>query len=271
MGSAIVTVTDLKLGRGASTIQLAITQGDSDAPTAIALATSTNFDVAVGPTADTAWTLSPATKPLPDFAAVDKRERDPNWVSYGFEEALIQFTTQFECLTPRGGQVSAGVIDQWFRYRPNVDGRKLTGPEISFFADGIPSISDTLLANGGIFDAGRITRESHALDALNPGSTAGLKQTIGDLRNLTVFNTTIVLDIAFQSRTDPFEGKGGIQGQWAFVRGVAKAVKDGRMDMELVILDEKMEILAAASQVVYVLEAARNIRKSRKDKSKGKL
>jgi hypothetical protein len=271
LGSGIVTVVDLKLGRVTSTIQLAITQGDSKAPTAVALVTSTNFDVSVGPSADTTWTLTPAPKPLPDFAAIAKRQRDPNWVAYSYEEAFIPFSTQFESLTPRGGQVNGGIADQWTRYRHEVDGARLSGPEVAFLADSIPSIPDSLLKNGAVFDTGRITRETHALDARNPGSLTMLKQTMEDLITSTVFNSTIVLDIAFKRRTDPLEGKGGIEGPWAFVRGFSKAMKDGRTDLELVIMDDKMEVIAVASQVIYVLEPGRNIRRSRKDRSSGKL
>jgi hypothetical protein len=48
-------------------------------------------------------------------------------------------------------------------------------------------------------------------------------------------------------------------------------MKDGRTDLELVIMDDKMEVIAVASQVIYVLEPGRNIRRSRKDRSSGKL
>ena len=47
--------------------------------------------------------------------------------------------------------------------------------------------------------------------------------------------------------------------EWLFVRVQAKQIKNGRMDLEIVILDEEGDIVALSHHVALVLNAERNI------------
>jgi hypothetical protein len=73
---SIVTVTPLRVGAIASTIQLHLIQNDK--LKVVALATSTNFGKPIGPSAPTAWTLHPPPAPRPDFDRILISQPDDN-------------------------------------------------------------------------------------------------------------------------------------------------------------------------------------------------
>ena len=56
--------------------------------------------------------------------------------------------------------------------------------------------------------------------------------------------------------------------EWLFTRVRAKRIRNGRMDLELVILDESGDIVAVSSHVALIVGAARNMSR-RNDSSKG--
>jgi hypothetical protein len=56
--------------------------------------------------------------------------------------------------------------------------------------------------------------------------------------------------------------------EWLFVRVRAKQIKNGRMDLDVVIMDQEGDIVALSSQVALVLGVERNIKQRRYDTSK---
>ena len=52
--------------------------------------------------------------------------------------------------------------------------------------------------------------------------------------------------------------------EWLFVRVRAKQIKNGRMDLEVVILDEVGDIVALSQHVTLVVGAERNVAERRK-------
>jgi hypothetical protein len=56
--------------------------------------------------------------------------------------------------------------------------------------------------------------------------------------------------------------------EWLFVRVEAKQIKNGRMDLEVVIMDEAGELVALSHHVAFALGAERNLAKRKTDSSK---
>lgn len=54
--------------------------------------------------------------------------------------------------------------------------------------------------------------------------------------------------------------------EWLFVRVRAKQIQNGRMDLEVVILDESAEIVALSQHVTLILSAERNMAERREPK-----
>lgn len=64
---------------------------------------------------------------------------------------------------------------------------------------------------------------------------------------------TVLLNIDFKKPL-PEEGV-----EWLFVRANTKQIKNGRMDLEIVILDEGGDIVALSHHVALALDSARNV------------
>ncbi|KAI1394398.1 thioesterase family protein [Hypoxylon trugodes] len=242
---SVVTVTDLKLGLGTSTIQLVLSQ--SGKTKVLALATSTNFDKPVGPSAPTAWSFHPPPKPAPDFAKVLAHQPDENWIPARILGDVLPFTHRILYLNPREGFKFDGVCDAW----NTANGEPMDATFLAFMTDIIPSMSDTLLRNGGLYDAHRRQAQAMQWDQEHPGVPVKLVNTLKEAMEGTFNNFTVTLDIEFKRRL-PKEGV-----RWVFERTATRMLEDGRMDVDVTICDEMMAILCLSRQVILVLDAKR--------------
>jgi hypothetical protein len=144
-----ITVVDLKVGKGTSTIQLHLTQ--KDRLKVIAIATSTNFVQFVGPTAKTDWAFHPPPKPVPNFEKILAHKPDDNWLPGILASEILPFTRRQINLSPRGSFPTAGICDAWNTFQ----GEHMDATYLTMMTDCIPSMSGTLLHNNGPCDAHR--------------------------------------------------------------------------------------------------------------------
>ncbi|KAI0141801.1 thioesterase family protein [Xylariaceae sp. FL1272] len=254
---SIITVKPLKLGAVTSTLQLLLSQGDKI--NVVALVTSTNFDNCLGPTASTAWSLLPTPNPVPDFAKVRAQQPEPNWLPAHLSGEILPISSRLNVLNPRGGFPVAGVCDAWYGVRDEHD--QMDATYVSLMTDMIPSMSDTLLRNEGLYDAHAFFAKMERWAEKNPGVPAELFNTLEEALKATIFNSTVTLDIEFKRRVP--EGL-----RWLFTRVATKMLREGRMDVEITLCDENMELLCSARQLILVLEAGR---KFKEPKSKPSL
>jgi hypothetical protein len=244
-----IAIRDLKVGSGISTIQLELTQ--KGRIRVVATATSTNFDRPFGPTVETDWTLRPPAVTPPNLAAVDCNQPDPNWLPCRIEGEIIPFTRRLVTLYPRDGFPLAGLCDSW---NGLIGSERMDAPFVTLMTDYIPSMSDTLLHNGGLYDAHRIWQMMDRGAQTNPGVPAPVINTIKDAMSVATINSTLTLDIEFKKRI-PFEGL-----QWTFTRTEAKKLADGRMDVELTICDDQMKLICWARQIILTLDPSRRFK-----------
>ncbi|KAF7538702.1 hypothetical protein G7054_g2740 [Neopestalotiopsis clavispora] len=254
----VIDITDLRLGAGTSDLQLQLSQ-DGEVKI-IALATATNFDKVSGPSAPTAWKLSPPPKPV-DFAKIQAQEPDDNWLATTVDGQVLPLTRRILCLNPREGFPTDGVCDAWNSF---LGGERMDATYLTLMADLIPSLPDTLLRNGGLYDARAIFAQSAAAEAKNPGAPVLLTNSLAQAARASVFNHTVTLDIEFKRRL-PKEGI-----QWVFTRAEMRMLEGGRGDLDVTICDENLDILLLARQVLLVLDAKRKFRES-KSKTKSSL
>ena len=59
--------------------------------------------------------------------------------------------------------------------------------------------------------------------------------------------------------------------EWLFIRTEARKIEQGRLDLQVTILDEDMELVALATHMNLVLSASRNLGTKGAKASKGKL
>ena len=80
-----------------------------------------------------------------------------------------------------------------------------------------------------------------------------VKNKDGSLKPARFWYPTVLLNMDFKKPL-PEEGV-----EWLFVRADTKQIKNGRMDIDIVILDEEGDIVALSHHVSLAVDSARNI------------
>jgi hypothetical protein len=251
LGPSTVRIIDLKLGKGSCFIQLNLTQNDE--LRCIALATSTNFTVKLGPTANTDIPFSPALPPCPDFEKIEANEPDDNWIPSKTMGEILPFLKRLTFLYPINGQPTDGIIDYWCAFdKPE----QFSGAHLAMLCDLAPSPSDTLLRTEGVFDAHRIYKIKKETARKTPGQLAILRNSLKEAANARIWNTTLTMDLQFKRRLPEKDM------MWTFTRVTTRMLDGGRMDLDLTICDEELVPICLARQVMLVMDAGRRFKKN---------
>lgn len=240
-----ITIFDLKLGRGTSTIQLQVMQNDK--LKVIATATLTNFDQPVGPTAKSDWALRPPPKPVPNFEKVLAHKPDDNWLPSILDGEVLSFTRRQLTLNPRGGYPTAGIYDAWYTFQ----GGRMDTTYLTMMTDCNPSMSNALLQSNTPYNIHRVFTGIKAWADENPGVPAPLTNSLKDAARLTISDTTLTLDIEFKRKLP----KGGQE--WIFSRAALKMMQGGRLDVDVTLCDHNMDVLCFSRQTMVALDGAR--------------
>lgn len=263
---SIINVSNLRVGPVACTIQMNLMQKGRLCVTAFA--TSTNFERPMGPSAPTSWKLSPEPAPIPDFKHVLASQPEKNWIPFTIQGEVYPMTERMFSLSPREGFPVEGVLDAWCGYRS--DSEKMHATHVALMTDTLPSLSDTLLRNGGLYDSHSNYAKTVKGAEENPGQPTVIRNSMAEAMKLKIFNVTTSLDMEFKRRL-PREGL-----RFIFQRTATKMMHEGRMGLDITICDQDMRLLCTAQQLVFILPITRRLpaRKPRKggdDKAKSRL
>lgn len=124
----------------------------------------------------------------------------------------------------------------------------------------IPSLSDTLLRNGGMCDALKSYATMEAWAETNHGVPCEPTDSFADAAREAVIHNTVSMDTEFKKRL-PHE-----EIEWAFVRTEARRIQNGKMDMDITMCDENVDPTCVSGQAILVLDTQIRF-KSRKEKS----
>ena len=246
-GPATFTVKDVKLGRMTSTIHVTLTQDGREE----VLGYISNSDIASedGVTFDTRWSLEPTPSPASIEAMVNNN--DSTWKERK-EMPFAEFrkaSSQVRFFFPKEGQPMPSFADQWMCFK---NGEKFTNTSLGFVADMFPQIPEVYRSDT---DPYSIKAEEEHVDTESQARNKGLAK---------FWYPTLLLNLDVKKAL-PKEGV-----DWLFVRTRAKQIKNGRYDLEIVILDEAGDIVALSHHVCMVLSAERNLAKrTSKSDSKG--
>jgi len=252
VGPATFTVRELKLGRQTSVVAISLSQDGREE--VVGTLTQSNLATERGATFDTHWQASPPITPL-SSPAVLASDSDPlwqerrEWPQPDFRKACTHVRTWF----PRGGQAKPGLYDMWTRFR-NPDER-WTNASLGYLVDMFPQVLETFVLDGV---------DRYAPDFDTRYSEQERKRILG--KNTAFWFPTLLLNLEVKKAL-PEEGE-----EFLFTRIQAKAIRNGRYDLEIVVLDGKREIVALSHHVVFALSAERNLAKRRPaGESAGKL
>ncbi|EGE81160.2 thioesterase [Blastomyces dermatitidis ATCC 18188] len=255
-GPAAFVVQDTKLGSRTSTLHVTLSQHDPDGAVRHEVAgyiTVSNFDTEEGPTMQTGYELYP--KPAPgsrpdqavDLVKLARDGRDGNWERFHIAfSSMRKASNHVEFYTPRytkeaGGRTKgpSGFVEQWVRFKPYGKVGRWTDSTLGYLVDMFPMMLER-------FDSKPWQGDSAA----------------DKLEMARYWYPTVLLNMEFKKKL-PAEGV-----EWLYSRVQTKVLKDGRMDLDLVVLDEKGEVVVVSNHVSLIVSAQRNI-EPRKGKGKG--
>jgi acyl-CoA thioesterase len=234
-GPALFTVRDVKLGRQTSTIHISLSQHGKEE--VLCYINQSNLTSEDGVSFETGWEMEPPPAPTPDFKAFEK-ENEKNWAEQGampFQE-FRRASNRVRFFFPREGQKLTSVGDQWIKFR---DGTKFTTESLGYVADMFPMVVESYTADEDPYKVGPSTKEHNGLKK----KPAGAK----------FWYPTVVLNIDVKKAL-PKEGV-----DWLFCRARSKLIAKGRLDIEVVIMDEAGDLIALSHHVALVLSASRNL------------
>lgn len=90
-------------------------------------------------------------------------------------------TSRILGLYPRGSFVAPGICDSWHGF---LGDERITDTYLAFMTDMVPSMSDTLMRNGGLYDANVFRDEAEKWASENPGETCLFSNTAAQVRPL---------------------------------------------------------------------------------------
>ncbi|TKA75565.1 hypothetical protein B0A49_04600 [Cryomyces minteri] len=246
-GPATFVVKDAKLGRRMSTIHVTLIQGKREE--VVGYITNSDISTEEGVSFKTGYELHPA----PYTAEVSKlrADKDTNWQ----EQKNMPFASfrkasqKVRFFFPRKGQLMQSLADEWLYFR---NGEKFTNESLGYVSDVWPQLVESYRSGGDPYNA---KRESSNQDAVTEGKKKGWAK---------FWYPTLLLNLDVKKAL-PAEGV-----DWLFVRVRAKQIRNGRLDLEVVILDETGDIVALSHHVSLVLGAERNMAQRKKQDEQGK-
>lgn len=268
-GPATLTVEDSKLGLRTSTIHVTLSQEDDSSSakknntqklTAKVVGYITVSDPIsdVGHSALSTWELyppAPSGGPPSVIVTPDNVSLSPDnatqskWRQTGPTDWAKFRRVEHQCITfgPTSALMKPGVLDQWARLRTVTSGSSAAGNG-KWTNETLPFLSDWFPA--GLEQVGYQALYSSA----SPPSTR--------TKIPPFWYPTVTLNIDFKKSLPP-------QGvDWLYSRVVMKSVRNGRMDIEVIIMDEQGEIVALCSHIGLVVPIERNTSGRKYEKSK---
>lgn len=198
-----------------------------------------NLDTETGISYPTPHALSPEPAPVDIVKLADGT--DPNWVGYNIPwhpASFLKPITHFQCFSPTKAPPLKNITDVWMTF---------ISPEERFTTEMLGSIAD----------------HWHRMPE--------------NYRPKSVWNSAVLPAIALQAATQGTQMKAystsfgyptlslhmevkkvlppqGVK--WLFMRARSTEIKNGRFDAEIIIMDEKLELVALSHQVCHIIKSA---------------
>ena len=188
----------------------------------------------------TDYTLSP-----PAGANVSKlaTDEDSRWISFSILYHPKSFTraqAHLKYAMPSSGSPPPSIMDEWIT--PISSTEKFTNIILGFIADQWPQMAENYRPDSPHKCNGIVARAIRAREGTSIKNDVGWKSPF--------WYPTLLMNIEFKKLLPP-------QGvEWLFVRARAKQIRDGRMDVEVTVLDEESEIVALSNHVCFIVDLA---------------
>ncbi|ERF75951.1 hypothetical protein EPUS_01317 [Endocarpon pusillum Z07020] len=253
---ATFTVRDLKLGSRVSNLHITLSQpnGPNHAlrDNVEGYIIMSNLHTERGLTLPTSFTLHPTPPSRPsNFSALESNSGDENWILYppsaipAFRKAAqhIRIYLPRPEIQPRSSAGTAkNHLDQWVRFHPEGRPGSWTNDSLGFVVDMFPPIVAELF----------LLDEADAADA----PSLQIKGKVGTRRRprARFWYPTLSLNLEVKKALPEPDGV-----EWLFVRVSATVIRNGRMDLQVLVLDAEAEVVAISSHVALMMGTERNL------------
>lgn len=247
-----IKVQTLKIGPLSSTLQLHLIQDDK--VRALAVVTTTNFDKDVGPSASAGWTLNPPAQPKPNFQLMRAGKQDANGYlpilsDNGFAPQLATYLYSHtaDVRHPKN------IYEAWMAKKT---GDFFDNLAVMLLPDSVPAMHDGVMQEGAPYDLANFMKNARAAYEANEGP-AVVKTTMKQLMKIRYSHYHLSMSYIFKKRM-PATGL-----EWILVRSHTKGLDKGRMEVDLEMLDENMDLLCVNRQNIIVNDMARKFKKQK--------
>lgn len=238
-GEIIVDIKDVKPGASTSTVHITALQNGKER--VVGYANNMNMNTAKGVSYATDYKLVPG--PTPADVTKLAAGKDHRWVGYSnpyHPKSPTKVQTHLKFVMPKNGSPHPSIMDEWIT--PARSGERFTNEMIGFVADQWPQICENYRAESIHSSEGIVARALRAADGATRPEDQGWRSPF--------WYPTLSIGIEVKKLL-PQEGA-----DWLFVRARAKEIKDGRMDVEVVILDANLELVALSNHVCFIVDIA---------------
>ncbi|KAL6719968.1 hypothetical protein ACLMJK_001889 [Lecanora helva] len=231
VGKCQVDIKDIKIGLKRSTIQFALRRNSIDH--VVGYASNIDMEAEQGLSYPTSFKLQ-YPPPKAKFENL-LNDCDPHWASLRIPwspNSYLKAGTQLCWFTPAKGSDNPSVIDIWFTP---------LSPDETFTTEMVGSIADHW---GCLLD--NLHPHSVWSTEYMAAATKERDMTMGtDLSKAPVGFYTSSISMEIKKQLPP-EGV-----RWLFTRAQAKKIYNGRLDMEVLVLDEGDDLIAVSHQTVF--------------------
>lgn len=244
VGPSVILINEVKIGRRLSVLHVSLYQcgllpeapwvsSTSSRKEILAYVTNGNLEAERGLSLPTDFRLEPTALP------VNLRSlpcgKDENWCRRTLPpDASINPSIQAcEFYIPRNGQVRRSLIDQWIRLP---DSQLFTNTSLGYVVDCWPYVIEAYRAT----TLGRVETSRQA-SKHNDVDISGI-----------YWYPTVTLNIETKKAL-PEHGA-----EWLFMRVVSRQIKNGRLDLEVLVLDESGDLVAISQHVNLIVGMERN-------------
>ena len=244
IGFATFQIKDVKLGRQTSITHVTLIQDGREE--VVGYFTNSNISTESGVTYPTHWELHPKAVPITDFSTLEAG-KEPNWgerKTWPFVD-FRKASTKVRSWFPRGGQHSPACLDMWYCFKD--PDSKFTNESLGFICDTFPQIIESYVLGG---------LDCYSVDFEQKYSAEEQKKIMN--HKARMWYPTLMLNVEIKKAL-PEEGV-----RWLFVRLQSKAIKNGRYDLEVLVMDAEGDLVVVSNHVCFALGSERNTAARRK-------